>query len=68
MKQYRKTIPLDREKDYWFVELGPISGMPAWHEQSKTASYPFPTAEAAKRFALAHERMWPGRRVEVIYA
>lgn len=65
MKEYRKTIELDSSTEYWFVELGPIPGYPDWHVQSKTTSYPFPTAAAAERFADSHARMWPGREVEV---
>jgi hypothetical protein len=57
---YRRTVEVDRDKDYWHVEL-------------IDASYPFPSVEAATRFAQGHTdrkpvivypdgRVWDGKR------
>lgn len=68
MKEFRRDVPLHKSaSEYFWVELGPIAGYPSWHEQSKTARYPFPTAVAAGRFADSHAQMWPGRKVEVLH-
>jgi len=39
----------------YFVQLAPDPTKPYWHEQSKPRSYPFPTIQAAERFAAAHQ-------------
>lgn len=59
-------IDLGNDGDYHHVMLGPkplIDGLPtpAWHEQAKPSSYPFPSVEAATRFAQGHYE--PGRTV-----
>jgi hypothetical protein len=61
MDKYRKNVELDRDKDYWYVELGVLS-----HAHGG-ASYPFPTYEAARRFALFHKNRDIHRSVSVIY-
>ena len=54
MDAYRKTIELDRDKSYWFVDLGPIPGKPDWHmKMYEQVSYAFPSLESATRFAVA---------------
>lgn len=60
MNEYRTTIPLSHHTDYWFVEMGPIPGQPDWHMKLyEFQSYPFPSVEAARRFAFtARERDW----------
>lgn len=65
MKEYRTTLDLDPETKYSYVEMGPIEGMPAWHEQSQPSRYPFPTPEAAERFAASHRAQYPGREINV---
>ena len=54
-------INLGNDVDYYRVELGPIPGLPDWHEQSKPSSYSFPSSEAASTFAQGHYQ--PGRSV-----
>ena len=49
--------------NYFWVTLGPIPDMPAWHQQSKPNSYPFPTMQAAERFAANHAQ--PGRTITI---
>lgn len=65
MKEYRRDIAHDPGTKYYWVHMGPIPGYPDWHVQSQPSSYPFPTAQAAGRFADAHSHMWPGREVYV---
>ena len=68
MNEYRKTIPLSTETQYWFVEMGPIPNKPEWHMQMYAkSSYAFPSEVAAHRFANAHSAEHPGRSVKVIY-
>jgi len=74
VNEYRKTIPLSTETQYWFVEMGPIPGVPEWHSprvlhsaRDYRISYPFPTEVAAHRFANAATAEHPGRSVKVIY-
>lgn len=52
---------------YTWVELGPVPGMPKWHEQSKLSRWPFPTREAARKFARFHKDQEPGRDVVIAY-
>jgi len=61
IEKYRRTVELDRDAEYHYVELGPIPGKPGWHEQAKPSSYAFPSVEAATRFAQGHKE--PGRSV-----
>ena len=61
MPEYRKSIPLDANTEYWFVELGVLSA------RHGGASYPFPSYEAARKFAFAHKRRDIDRDVSVIY-
>lgn len=49
--EYRKTIPLDTSTDYWFVEMGELNFL------NGGSNYPFPTLEAAERFAINHKRI-----------
>lgn len=67
MNEYRTEIPLDDADRYvWVLMLG-IPGFPDRHKQSKPSKYPFPTPEAAERFAYAHSDAYPGRPVIVEY-
>lgn len=66
MAEYRKNVPLNHHTEYTWVELGPIPGLPPWHEQSKPASYPFPNEAAAVRFAHNHKASCPDRDVSVV--
>lgn len=50
---------------YFWVTLGPIPGMPAWHQQSQSNTYPFPTREAAERFAANPHHARPGRAITI---
>ncbi|QJD50277.1 hypothetical protein SEA_IWOKEUPLIKEDIS_74 [Mycobacterium phage Iwokeuplikedis] len=47
------------------MEMGPKPDMPSWHEQSKPSRFPFPSPDAALRFARAHDE--PGREVIIAY-
>ncbi|QFG10439.1 hypothetical protein KIV65_gp28 [Mycobacterium phage Anthony] len=49
---YRKTLELDRDSDYTYVDLGGVV-------------YPFPTPEAAERFATAERSRRPGVTITV---
>lgn len=66
MKEFRRDIEHRPDSDYFWVVLGPIPGYPDWHIQSQETRYPFPTPEAAERFADTHRKLWPGRSVEVV--
>lgn len=61
MQEYRKRIEVSTETDYWWVELGVLSAMHGG------ASYPFPTYEAARKFAIVAKRRDIDRSVSVIY-
>lgn len=52
-------------KSYGYVDMGPIPGLPDWHEQSKPSSYAFPNPESAIGFAEAHKRRDPLRYIAV---
>lgn len=65
LAEYRKTIELDPDTKYHWVQLGPIPGLPDWHVQSQPSRWPFPTPEAAMRFAKAHKERDPLREVAV---
>lgn len=68
MQEYRRDIELDRDKDYHWVRLGPIPDLPGWHLQSQETQYPFPTENAAFRFAEGAKAAEPRRRVMVVTA
>lgn len=63
-ESYRRELELDPEASYTYVELGPRPTLHAWHTLSEPTRYPFPTEQAAFRFAENHRE--PGRRVRVI--
>ena len=66
MNEYRKSIPLSTETQYWFVQMGPVPNKPDWHTELYTSqSYPFPTPEAASLFASVHKRKDPLRDVGI---
>lgn len=62
---YYRTIKLDTEVRYWFVDMGPIPDVPDWHVQSRGISYPFPTELGAFRFALFHKNKDPDRNIVI---
>ncbi|AMS01060.1 hypothetical protein SEA_ARCHERNM_66 [Mycobacterium phage ArcherNM] len=64
MREYRTTIDLDSETRYTYVELGAHPDKPAWHHLAEPNRYPFPSEQAAWRFAEAHKV--PGRKVQVL--
>ncbi|QAY14239.1 hypothetical protein SEA_HEXAMO_73 [Mycobacterium phage Hexamo] len=64
IKEYRKEIELDLNQGYTFVELGLAPEMPAWHHLAQPSRWPFPSENAAFRFAEAHKV--PGRDVAVL--
>lgn len=65
--EYRKGIALSTEVEYWHVRMGPVPDMPEWHQKLYSfQSYPFPTKEAADRFAETHRMEHPGRIIEVV--
>lgn len=68
MQEFRRTVELSSDTNYWFVEMGPIPGMPGWHTKLyQSNSYPFPSEEAAKRFGMAaRERDWK-REISIRY-
>ncbi|QBI99097.1 hypothetical protein SEA_SHAM4_71 [Mycobacterium phage Sham4] len=67
MKEYRKSPALDSSSEYSFVEMGPIPDRPRWHRELYAhQTYPFPTMEAAFRFAEAHKHKEPDRCIAVI--
>ncbi|ABE67395.1 hypothetical protein PBI_CHE12_76 [Mycobacterium phage Che12] len=65
MKEYRKTLDLGTGESYTYVEMGPVADMPPWHQLSQPSRFPFPTPEAAERFAAANRAQYPGREVVV---
>lgn len=68
MKEFRRDVPLSTESQYWFVEMGSIPDMPGWHQQMyKRISYPFPTEEAAIRFAAHHKKEHWKRDIAVVH-
>ncbi|AFU20690.1 hypothetical protein SEA_CHUPACABRA_64 [Mycobacterium phage Chupacabra] len=48
MTEYRKGVTLSTETEYWHVELG-----------GGEVAYPFPSVEAATRFAQGHTHRAP---------
>lgn len=66
MNEYRREIAHDNETVYAWVDMGPIPNMPAWHQALYAhGSYPFPTDEAAHKFATTEAGAAPGRPVKV---
>ena len=51
MVEYRRRIEIDRDKDYIFVEMGELNFL------NGGSSYPFPTEQAARLFAVNHKRI-----------
>lgn len=47
--EYRKSIELDANTDYWFVEMGELNFL------NGGSKYPFMSFDAAKRFAVNHK-------------
>lgn len=47
--EYRKKVKLDPNTEYYFVEMGELNRL------NGGASYPFPSLEAAERFAESHK-------------
>lgn len=50
------------------VELGPIPGLPDWHQQSTPSSYPFPTTRSGMAFAKANQAAHPDRVVIIEFS
>lgn len=66
MNEYRRDVPLSTDTDYWFVDMGPIPGMPGWHQELYAhGSYPFPTLAAARLFASNHKREHWLRKISI---
>lgn len=64
--KYRKTIDLDPDERYSFVDMGPIPDKPRWHQELYARqSYAFPTPEAAERFAEYHQKQEPDREISI---
>lgn len=57
--EYRKTIPASIDPEHVWVELGPI-------DHNRTIKYPFPTREAAEKFAANERKRHPHREVRVV--
>ncbi|ASJ79582.1 hypothetical protein SEA_GEMMA_71 [Mycobacterium phage Gemma] len=55
------------ETEYWNVHMGPKPGLPAWHVLTQPSRTPFPTLEAATRFAKAHKQIDPTRDIVIEY-
>ena len=53
------------DTEYVQVDLGPIPGLPSWHEQSKHSSFTFPNREVAERFATIQRQSYPNREISV---
>lgn len=49
--EYRKSIPLATDTDYWFVEMGELTRL------NGSFSYAFPSEESARKFAVAHKAL-----------
>ncbi|AHJ88724.1 hypothetical protein PBI_RHYNO_66 [Mycobacterium phage RhynO] len=59
--EYRKSITHSTETDYWHVDMGPRDHL------NGPGSYPFPTVEAATRFAQSHKARDPHRDIVIRY-
>lgn len=51
MVEYRKSIDLDANTEYWFAELGVLNFL------NGGSSWPFTSEDAARKFAIAHKRI-----------
>lgn len=58
------AFTMGEDRHHW-VDLGPIPGLPSWHEQNGHSSVPFPTREAADLFASRHQELQPLRDIKV---
>jgi len=67
MTEYRKDVTHKPDSEYAWVELGPIPGLPEWHQQSQPSRYPFPTGVAAVKFATNNKAEWPERTIHVVF-
>jgi len=64
--EYRRGVDYSPEATHWFVKLGPIPDTPEWHRDIyRFSSYPFPSEEAARRFAEGEIGRNPGRDVAI---
>lgn len=64
MQEFRREIPL--EGRYWFVDMEFPPYEPAWHwKLYQHSSYPFPSLEAAQRFAAGEQERWPQRKISI---
>ena len=67
MKEFRRDIEHKPDSEYLWVELGVIPELPPWHLQATSSSrYPFPTEQAAFRFANNVKAEYPNRDVAVL--
>ena len=66
MNEYRKAVELDGDQEYWFVSMGPIPRLKNWAFNTPV-NYPFPSVEAATRFAQMHKGLNPDRVVTIDY-
>lgn len=55
---YRKKVDLPTGTDYWWVFL-------AGYGNAASCEFPFPTEQAARKFAEGHRRVWPDRQILV---
>ena len=51
MVEYRRRIEVESKSDYWWVEMGELNFL------NGGCSYPFPTVEAAHRFAQTQKNI-----------
>ncbi|QBJ00256.1 hypothetical protein SEA_PHARAOH_68 [Mycobacterium phage Pharaoh] len=67
MNEYRKDLDHGPTDQYYNVALGPLPEKPHWHPLAQPSRTPFPTEEAALRFANARREERPDRAVSVVY-
>ncbi|AVP41918.1 hypothetical protein SEA_JSQUARED_76 [Mycobacterium phage Jsquared] len=68
-REYRKTLDLDPDSTYTYVEMGPVPDKPKWHQELYASQkYPFPTPEAARLFAQSEAVRHPGREIVIEFA
>lgn len=68
MTEYRRNIKVSSESEYWFVSMGPIPGKPDCYQRLYARqSYPFPSLDAATKFAQAHAERDPSRSITIDY-
>lgn len=51
MVEYRKTVELQADTDYWFVKMGELNRLNGAH------SYPFTSEKSARIFAEMHKTL-----------